>query len=249
MDLKNILPEIISKNIAAKQKGVNAINDIKQLKSFEPIGLGMNFDSDITPTTLNDIQDMNRTNIGMRDVLEQARMNEAAMNGNPYDLNIASKPFDGKYIATEDHNLGKGLYNTLTGIYGSKATRNNNPGNITGAGGKLLYGASGIASSPVGDTGDRTQLVFDSPKAGARAMRNLMSSKSYNNQGIAKDFAKWQSDKKAWNNMLIGLKDKGIDTNKTFNQLSPENQYIMLNQRASHEGYKGSPLTMDMFGY
>jgi hypothetical protein len=149
-----------------------------------------------------------------------------------------------KYVYHQS--LNGELYNPYTKQSGSKATRNFNPGNITGMNGKLLYGAHKIARSNHGDVGDQSQLVFGSARDGWRAMHSLMRSDKYNKAGIAQDFAKWQSDKAAWSNMLSKMQSSGIDTNMTFNSL-PMNQKIeFMRMRAAHEGYKGQDLTFDM---
>ncbi len=141
-----------------------------------------------------------------------------------------------------------GMFNKYTGLRGNKAYRNNNPGNITGMGGNLLYGAAGVASSKHGDAGDRAQLVFNSPEEGWKAMHSLMSSKSYNNAPISKAFSKWQSDQKAWGNMKATLRKSGIDVDKqTFNSLSPSQKKTFMNQRARHEGFTGNLINDSFF--
>ena len=150
-----------------------------------------------------------------------------------------------KYI--NDQKVGGRMYNPYTKLYGSKATRNFNPGNITGMGGKLLYGASRIARSNHGDAGDRGQLVFDNARDGWRAMRGLMSSERYNNAPINKAFSKWQSDKNAWGNMVTNMEAEGINTNDTFNKLPLDKQLRFMRIRARHEGYKGRDVDAGMF--
>ena len=130
-------------------------------------------------------------------------------------------------------------HNPYTKKSGNKAFRNNNPGNITGMSGKLLYGAARIAHSKYGDKGDQAQLVYDTPDKGFRAMHSLMSSDRYNNAPIHQAFAKWQSDKAAWANMLVDLNKSGINTQQRFGQLSPAHQALFMNKRARHEGWTG----------
>ena len=103
---------------------------------------------------------------------------------------------------------GKGLdirttkmYNHYTKKRGAKATRNNNPGNITGMGGKLLYGAKGFARSNTGDKGDQNQLVYESAESGFKAMHAL-AMKNYSGGPIKQQFNKWQTDKKSFNKKL-----------------------------------------------
>jgi len=133
-----------------------------------------------------------------------------------------------------------GKFNMITGKQGNKAFRNNNPGNITGMGGRLLYGAVGFAKSKHGDAGDQNQLVFDSPEAGTKAMYGLMSGGSYNNAPISQAFSKWQTDKKAWANMKQKYRGMGIDVDRQrFNDLSPQQKYNFMNVRAKHEGFQG----------
>ena len=152
---------------------------------------------------------------------------------------VSSAPFDGKYIKTEDHNLGKGLYNSYTKQYGSKATRNFNPGNITGMGGNLLYGAVGMADSPIGDKGDQTQLVFKTPQAGFDAMHKLALSNRYNTAPINTAFSAWQTDQKSFKNKLHDLNKAGINTNNKYANLSPEQQKVFRKVWSQHEGYRG----------
>jgi len=122
----------------------------------------------------------------------------------------------------------------------SKASRNNNPGNITGMGGKLLYGASSIAKSKTGDKGDRAQLVFNTPQEGWNAMRSLMSSERYNSAPIRQAFQQYQTDQNAYANILKEYQKKGIDVDRqTFNSLTPELQNEFMKTRARFEGYKG----------
>ena len=137
-----------------------------------------------------------------------------------------------------------GKYNSHTGLSGNKAYRNNNPGNISGMGGKLIYGASGFARNSHGDAGDRAQLVFNTPRQGWKAMNQLMSGDSYNNAPISQAFAKYQSNQTAWKNMQSAMVNHGIDPRRsTFNQLSPNQKIWFMNNRASHEGYTGAPVT------
>ncbi|RLF26898.1 MAG: hypothetical protein DRN14_06130 [Thermoplasmata archaeon] len=115
--------------------------------------------------------------------------------------------------------------------------------------GKLLYGAQGIAKSGTGDVGDRSQLVYRTADDGWRAMNQLMSGSRYNNAPISSAFAKYQSDQNAWGNMKKRLVKSGIDVNNlTFNQLSPQQKLIFMNQRARHEGFTGAPLTAGIMG-
>jgi len=141
-------------------------------------------------------------------------------------------------IISEDHNKGLGLYNPYTKTYGSKATRNFNPGNITGMSGKLLYGAVGISKSNVGDKGDRAQLVFSSPQAGFKAMHQLALN-NYNNAPISVAFSKWQSDKNSFKNKLLSLQKAGVNINSKYGMLDKAQQKTFRKIWAQHEGYKG----------
>jgi len=152
--------------------------------------------------------------------------------------NTGSVPFDGTYIKTEDHNLGKGLYNAHTKKYGTKASRNNNPGNITGMSGNLLYGAVGMADSPHGDKGDRTQLVFNSPQEGFNAMHNL-ALKRYSGAPIGSAFSKWQTDQESFRGKLKDLNSAGINTGSKYSSLSPGQQKLFRQIWSRHEGYRG----------
>ncbi len=135
---------------------------------------------------------------------------------------------------------GSGVIVGENNSFKSKASRNNNPGNITGMGGKLLYGASGIARSNTGDKGDRAQLVFNSPQDGWNAMRKLMSSERYNSAPIRQSFRQYQTDQNAYANILKEYQRKGINVdNQTFNSLTPELQNEFMKTRARFEGYRG----------
>ncbi len=151
---------------------------------------------------------------------------------------------DGSIHVNDQHVNGK-MYNSYTGLSGNKAFRNNNPGNLSGMSG-LGYGASKIMHSNHGDKGDQKQLAFKDAASGWRGMNTLMSQKNYNNAPIRSAFAKYQSDQKAWGNMLSSMEKKGINTGGTFNQLSPDQKIIFMNDRARHEGWTGAPLTKDV---
>jgi hypothetical protein len=131
-----------------------------------------------------------------------------------------------------------GTKNPFTNKVGNKATRNNNPGNITGMGGKLLYGAIGFNRSNTGDRGDRMQLVFKTPQDGFKAMHQLALNK-YSNAPIRTAFDKWQTDKKSFKHKLSALKRAGIDINKKYSQLSPEEQFTFRRIWSRYEGYRG----------
>ena len=163
------------------------------------------------------------------DTFTVPRTNTDVLDGNKY---INDQTVDGR------------MYNPYTKKYGNKAFRNNNQGNITGMSGNLLYGASRIARSKHGDAGDRGQLVFDTPKQGWQAMYSLMKSDRYNNAPIRQAFSKYQSDQKAWSNMLHNLEVAGIDTKSKFNSLPMKQKLTFMNQRAKHEGWTGAPLTL-----
>jgi len=129
------------------------------------------------------------------------------------------------------------------GMHLNKATRNNNPGNITGMGGKLLYGAIGFARSNTGDAGDHVQLVFKTPQDGFKAMHKLMSSERYNKEPISKAFKQYQTDMNAYNNILKEYRRKGINVDRLrYNDLTPAQKAIFLSTRARFEGYQGPGL-------
>ncbi len=131
----------------------------------------------------------------------------------------------------------------------SKASRNNNPGNITGAGGKKLFGAVGIAHSKHGDAGDRAQLQFKTMDDGWRAMNSLMSSKNYNNAPISQAFSKWQSDQGAWGRIKNSYRKVGIDVdNQRYNDLSSSQKLDFMRIRALHEGFYGQAPSSKIFG-
>jgi hypothetical protein len=111
----------------------------------------------------------------------------------------------------------------------------------------LKFGASKIAHSNFGDKGDRKMLIFDTPEAGWRAMYNLMSSKSYNNAPAYKAFAKWQTDKKAWNNIIKESVNSGVNMNKKFIDMTPQEKAAFMNIRARHEGWTGEGINSSFF--
>ncbi len=175
------------------------------------------------------------------DIFNNALAERAAMSR--YQSNVGTPTAGGSGFAPNGSapvTVTSNKYNDITGKRGNKAYRNNNPGNITGMGGNLLYGAIGFAKSKHGDKGDQNQLVYDSPEAGTKAMYKLMSGSSYNNAPIGKAFDKWQSDKKAWSNMKNKYRQAGIDVDRqTFNDLTPNQKYTFMNIRAKHEGFQG----------
>jgi len=148
------------------------------------------------------------------------------------------------YIRTSKVN-GK-RYNPYTKLSGTQATRNNNPGNISGMGGKLLYGAKRIARSGTRDAGDQKQLVFDNSRDGWRAMYSLMRGDKYNNAPIRKAFAKYQSDQAAFGRILNEMSSRGINIDNVFNNLPLDQKVEFMRIRAAHEGYRGKRLTADM---
>jgi len=119
----------------------------------------------------------------------------------------------GKGATVNEKRVSGKRVNPITGKSGNKAFRNNNPGNITGMGGKLLYGAVAIVRNPHGDKGDQAQLVFKTPEDGFKAMHRLMIRK-YNYAPIKVAFSKWQTDKKMFANILKAYTRAGIDINK-----------------------------------
>ncbi len=173
-------------------------------------------------------------------------MEEGSVPGSPFSVPKTTKSLNGDIYIDRQKVDGK-WYNPYTKKFGNKAFRNNNQGNITGAGGKLLYGAAKISRSPLnsdGDRGDAKQLVFNTPRDGWRAMYSLMRSPRYNGASISKAFEKYQSDKNAWKNMQTKLTKSGINVNSAFNSLPMSQQIEFMNQRAGHEGWTGSPLTL-----
>ncbi len=120
---------------------------------------------------------------------------------------------------------------------GSKSWRHNNPGNITGMGGKLLFGAIGIAKSNTGDKGDRAQLVFSSTQAGFDAMRALMI-KRYSDGPIVSEFREYQTDMVSFGKKIRDVAAHGISTSQVFSQLSKEEQDTFMKIWAKWEGYK-----------
>jgi len=133
---------------------------------------------------------------------------------------------------------GGDKFNEVTGKRGTKATRNNNPGNITGMAGKLLYGAVGFAYSGTGDKGDQSQLIFKTPEEGFKAMDKLARTK-YSNGPIRTEFRKWQTDMKSFNNKLQSLKRAGVDINKSYASLDSDKQKAFRKIWSQHEGYRG----------
>jgi len=171
-------------------------------------------------------QDMMTQEPGPMPMVDSREYQGSAFRGMP------TTPGSGANIKTS------GMFNEFTGLRGNKAFRNNNPGNITGMGGKLLYGAKGFAGSKHGDAGDRNQLVYGSAEDGTRAMHSLMSGSKYNNAPIAQAFSKWQTDQKAWNRMKNEYRHAGIDVDRSrYNDLSSGQKQKFMQIRANHEGY------------
>jgi len=149
-------------------------------------------------------------------------------------------------IHINDMKTDKGMYNPYTKRYGNKAWRNNNPGNVTGMNG-LKFGASKIAHSKYGDKGDQQMLVFDDPQKGWKAMYTLMSSPSYNSAPASKAFSKWQSDQNAWNRIKNLYNQSGINLNKRFIDMTPNEKSVFMNIRAKQEGWTGQGITPSFF--
>ena len=163
-------------------------------------------------------------------------------SGNLVGYASNGSPVGDGFTITDD-----GMYNSYTKLRGNKAYRNNNPGNISGMSGNLLYGAKGFARNSVGDVGDRSQLVFQTPQAGWKAMYSLMSGDSYNNAPINKAFSKYQSDQDIWKSMVGDMRANGINADRsTFNQLNNRQKVWFMNQRARHEGFTGAPVSYEM---
>ena len=68
----------------------------------------------------------------------------------------------------------------------------------------------------------------------------------YNNAPIKTAFSKYQRDQNAWGRIKNELTNSGVNIDKTFNQLTPQEQVLFMNNRARHEGWKGAPMTMSM---
>jgi hypothetical protein len=182
----------------------------------------------------------------LEQLAEEARNSYPTMgNGNPWmdvaPVEVKSVASDNPYrnISHEASPLSRGLTTEERLARGlSKATGNNNPGNITGMGGKLLYGAIDFARSSTGDKGDQNQLVYSTPQAGFEAMHRLAVDK-YSNGPIKTAFAKWQTDKKAFQNKLNDLAKYGVDINKPYSKLDKDSQKLFRKIWSQHEGYRG----------
>ncbi len=112
---------------------------------------------------------------------------------------------------------------------GNRASRNNNPGNIS-------YGPFARSQGAVGTDG--RFAVFPTPNAGFQAMKGLLRSQGYSNLTIAQAIAKWappsENDTQGY---IAGIASLGIDTNKTFEQLTPYEQDLLVTGMAKKEGY------------
>ena len=149
-------------------------------------------------------------------------------SSNPYQEASYGANALSKGLTTEER-LARGL---------SKATGNNNPGNITGMGGELLYGAVDFARTNTGDKGDQNQLVYGTPQAGFNAMHTLAMN-NYSKGPIKTAFSKWQTDKKSFQNKLRDLSKYGVDVNKPYSRLNKDDQKLFRKIWSQHEGYKG----------
>jgi hypothetical protein len=120
---------------------------------------------------------------------------------------------------------------------GHKNEVTNNPGNITGGHGKLLFGATGRLLSKYNgqDASDSNILVYPDAKAGFRAMDQQMRAKRYNGP-IKTAFAQWQ--KHGFEGKLAKLRKAGVNPNKSYKQLTPEEQAKMRKVWAIAEGWR-----------
>ena len=134
-----------------------------------------------------------------------------------------------------------GMYNPITGKRGNKPTRNNNPGNITGAGGKLLYSAIAIENSGTGKDkiGDAKQLVFRTPQDGFLAMHRLLLSKTYSNEPLIYSLRKWQKDQNSYRQRIKAMINSGVNVNKRYSQMTPQEQFLVRKIIAKYEGWRG----------
>lgn len=112
---------------------------------------------------------------------------------------------------------------------GTRASRNNNPGNIQ-------YGDFARSQGAVGSDG--RFAVFPTPRDGFAAMKALLSSGSYENLTIAQAIAKWappsENDTQAYIN---GIASMGIDVNQRFSDLSDYQKAQVVTGMAKKEGY------------
>ena len=159
--------------------------------------------------------------------------------------------YNGGVVSVYDTSRNGKMYNSFTGLSGNKNYRNNNWFNISGVGMKTPgYGAAGFnygQGKHLGK-GDVKMLVFKTPKDGVKAGYKLVSGSSYNRGNINSMFAKYQEDKGAHVRNMKKLQGMGIPVyNKSFNQLSKDQQLTFMNQMVAKEGdVQGGKVTWDM---
>jgi len=124
---------------------------------------------------------------------------------------------------------------------GTKAWRNNNPGNITGMGDNLRYGAVDIARTKTGDKGDQAQLIFETYEDGVKAFDKLVHTSNYADGPISQKFAKYQT--KGFGNKLNSLRKHGVDPSKSINELSDKEYKAFRNVWFNHEGQGAGKIT------
>jgi hypothetical protein len=164
-------------------------------------------------------------------------------DGSPF----SQSSFANSYVGNNNGAVLPSRDMTIRPTNGTRAERNFNPGNITGAGGKLLYGSVGFdRDNRPTDVGDRTQLQFATPDDGLRAVYSLSSGSRYNNEPINKAFAKYQSDQNVFASKLKDASNSGVDINKTFNEQSPEGKASWLNLTTRWEGWHGKQVSPEM---
>lgn len=112
---------------------------------------------------------------------------------------------------------------------GTRASRNNNPGNIE-------FGDFARSQGAVGSDG--RFAVFPTPNAGYQAMRALLSGERYGNLTVAQAITKWappsENDTQGY---ISSIQSLGIDVNQKFTDLTPQQQDLMMTGMAKKEGY------------
>ena len=122
---------------------------------------------------------------------------------------------------------------------GSKAWRNNNPGNISGMNpdNVTTYGAAGVAVTTTGDSGDQRQLVFNTREEGVAAFDQLIE-RSYSEGAIEEELKTYQTSESGYRGKISSMKKAGIDVSKPVGDLTAEQYEKFREIMFRFEGWK-----------
>lgn len=125
---------------------------------------------------------------------------------------------------------------TSTGDKQSSGATNNNPGNI-------MYGDTAIKMGATGKAANGT-AIFPDAAAGDRAQDTLLSSPAYKNMNLHQIISKWapnnENNPAQYARTVKGMLG-GIDMDKTYNELTPDEKQIFRQAQFKMEHGANSP--------